>query len=97
MRSDVALDGSDSGSRLLKAAVATGLAALCTVVAAAGAAESAQRRSAAGRAASAGPQAGLAAAGGGRGGVAVLPPVRRLCFHGLRGEPVDFPAVLDCP
>ncbi len=96
MRSDDALNGSDGGPPLSKAAVA-GLAVLCAAALAVGAAVGAPPGSAPGRAAASGPQAGLAAAGGGRGGVAALPPVRRLCFHGLRGEPVDFPAMLDCP
>src|SRR5215218_9375747 len=97
MRSDDARDGSDRGSRLLKAVVAAGLAALSATALAAWTIDSAPPGSAPGRAATAGPRAGLAAAAGGRGGVAALPPARRLCFHGPRGEPVDFPAVLDCP
>ncbi len=79
-----------------KAAVA-GLAILCAAaLAVAGAAGGAAPGSAPGRAAAPGPQARPAVAGGGR-GPAALPPIRRLCFHGPRGEPVDFSAVLDCP
>ncbi len=95
MRSDDAQRDSDGRLPLLKAAGA-GLAALCAAaLAALGATDGAPPGSAPGRAAP-GPQAGLAVVGGGR-GPAALPPVRRLCFQGSRGEPVDFPAVLDCP
>ncbi len=95
MRSDDAQRDSNGRLPLVKAAGA-GLAALCAAaLATMGAAGGAPPGSAPGRAAP-GSQAGLAVAGGGR-GPAALPPVRRLCFHGPRGEPVDFPAVLDCP
>lgn len=95
MRSDDALENRDGRPPLLKAAVA-GLAALCAAaLAVAGPADGAPPGSAPGRAAS-GLQAEPAMAGGGR-GLAALLPVRRLCFHGPRGESVDFPAVLDCP
>jgi hypothetical protein len=95
MRSDDALRDSAGRLRLLMAAGA-GLAALCAAaLASVGAAGGAPAGSAPGWAAL-GPQAGLAVAGGGR-GPAALPPARRLCFHSPRGEPVDFPAVLDCP
>ena len=95
MRSDDAQRDSDGRLPLLKAAVA-GLAALCAAaLATVGAADGAPPVSTPGRAAH-GPQAGLAVAGGGR-GPAALPAARRLCFNGPRGEPVDFPAVLDCP
>ncbi len=95
MRSDDALENRNGRPPLLKAAVA-GLAALCTAaLAVAGAADGAPPGSAPGRAVTAGPQARPAVADGGRGSAA-LSPARRLCFHGPRGEPVDFPAVLDC-
>jgi hypothetical protein len=95
MRSDDALENRDGRPPLLKAAVA-GIAALCAAaLAVAGAADGAPPGSAPGRAAS-GPQAVPAVAGGGRAPAALL-PARRLCFHGPRGEAVDFPAVLDCP
>jgi hypothetical protein len=96
MRSDDALDGSDGSPPLLKAAMAAGLAALSAAALAVGAAGGTPPAGAPGHAAASGPRAGLAAAGGGR-GPAALPPVSRLCFHGSRGEPVDFPVVLDCP
>ncbi len=90
MRSDgTPQDSNGRRSPLLKAAVA-GLAALCAAALAVGAAGGSPPRSVPG------PPAGLAVAGGGR-APAALPPVPRLCFHGPRGEPVDFPAVLDCP
>ena len=95
MRSDDALENRGGQAIALKAAVA-GLAALCAAaLATVGAADGAPPGSTPGRAAP-GPQAGLAVAGGGR-GPAALPAARRLCFNGPRGEPVDFPAVLDCP
>ena len=96
MRSDDALRDSDGRLPLLKAAGA-GLAALCAAaLAVAGAADGAPPPGSAPGRAAPGPQAGPAAAGGGS-GPAALPPARRLCFHGPRGEAVDFPAVLDCP
>jgi hypothetical protein len=95
MRSDDPLENRVGRPPPLKAAVA-GLAALCAAaLAVAGTADGAPPGSAPGRAAP-GPQAGPAVAGGGR-DPAALPPARRLCFHGPRGEAVDFPAVLDCP
>ena len=96
MRSDAPSENRDGRLRPLKAAVA-GLAALCAAaLAVAGAAGGAAPVSAPGWTPAPGPQAGAGVAGGGR-GPAALPPIRRLCFHGPRGEPVDFPAVLDCP
>ena len=92
MRSDDVLENSDGGPPIFKA-VAAGFAALCAAALAVGVVDGAPPPRAPGRAAP-GAEAGLAVAGG-RG--PALPPVSRLCFHGGRGEPVDFPAVLDCP
>ena len=92
MRSDDALENSDGGPPLFKAVVA-GFAAFCAAALAVGVADGAPPGRASGRAAP-GAEAGLAVAS--RRGPA-LPPISRLCFHGRRGEPVDFPAVLDCP
>ena len=95
MRSDDAQRDSNGRLPLLKAAGA-GLAALCAAaLATVGAADGAPPGSMPGRAAP-GSQAGLAVADDRR-GPAALPPARHLCFHSPRGEPVDFPAVLDCP
>ncbi len=95
MQSDNALRNSDDGRPPLpvaKAVLAGLAAALCAAALAVGAADGAPPGSAPGRASS----AGLAVAGG-RGPAPVLPPISRLCFHGPRGEPVDFPAVQHCP
>ncbi len=97
MRSDDALENRGGQATALKAAVA-GIAALCAAaLAVAGAADGAPPPGSAPGRAAPGPQAGPAAAGGGSGPAAALPLARRLCFHGPRGEAVDFPAVLDCP
>jgi hypothetical protein len=96
MRSDDALENSDGGPPLFKAVVA-GFAAFCAAALAVGVAVGVANGAPPGRAsgrAAPGAKAGLAVAG--KRGPA-LPPVSRLCFHGRRGEPVDFPAVLDCP
>ncbi len=95
--------GSDDGTRknsdgplpVFKAAV-PGLAALLAAALAVGAADGAPPGSAPGQAVR-GAGAAPVVVGGGRGGSAPLSQISRLCFHGPRGEPVDFPAVQHCP
>ena len=94
MLSEGALDGGDDP--LFVKALVAGLAALCAAALAMGMADGAPLERPRGLAAAApGPEAGLTAAG--RRGPAAPPPVLRLCFHGPRGEPVDFPVAQYCP
>ncbi len=86
---------SDGPLPVFKAAV-PGLAALLAAALAVGVADGAPPRSAPGQAAR-GAGAAPVVVGGGRSGSVPLPPISRLCFHGPRGEPVDFPAVQHCP
>ena len=90
-----ALERGEGGPPLLKAAVA-GLAVLGAAALAAGLFDGPLPQGAPGRAVF-GLEAGLAVVGGRGPGPAALQPVSRLCFHGPRGEPVDFPAVQHCP